>query len=156
MILLANHDRWFADADPTMKALWVWHQVEEVEHGAVAFEVWKELYGRHEWLRKFYIIKAAAHIAGETLRLYPRMAAQEGWLNSPTRALKTMGFAAEMLARLTWAALPVFSRKYHPRHHPIATTDQNPIQIAWRRYASQGGNILAIDHDRMREIMKFA
>jgi predicted metal-dependent hydrolase len=156
MIILANHDRWFADADPTLKALWVWHQVEEVEHGAVAFEVWKELYGQHEWLRKFYILQAAAHIAVETIRLYPRMAAREGWLSSPARIAKTMGFAVEMMARLVWAALPVFSSRYNPRNHPIATSGQDPIQIAWRRYESRGGNVLAIDHDRMREIMGLA
>ena len=156
MIILANHDRWFADADPTMKALWVWHQVEEVEHGAVAIEVWKELYGGHEWLRKFYILKAAFHIAGEIVRIYPRMAAREGWLRSPFHALKTIGFGVEMMVRLVWAALPVFGSKYHPRNHPIATSAQNPIQIAWRRNASEKGDVLAIDRTRMQEIMRLA
>jgi uncharacterized protein len=39
MIILEGYDRWFADSHPVMKAIWVWHQVEEVEHGAVAFDV---------------------------------------------------------------------------------------------------------------------
>lgn len=156
MIILANHERWFADAEPVMKAVWVWHQVEEIEHGAVAFEVYKHLYGAHEWYRKWMVLKAALHIAGETAKLYPRMARREGWLRNPVRAMTTLGFGVAMLWRLFRAALPVFRRDYHPRNHPIATTQQNPIQIAWRRYAAAGGDVLAIDHARMREIMDIA
>jgi hypothetical protein len=152
MIILANHDRWFADADPAMKALVVWHQVEEIEHGAVAFEVWQELYGRHEWARKGYVLKAAIYIAWEIMRLYPKMLYREGWLGSPGRALKSLGFGLELLARLFWAALPVFRRSYHPRQHPIATHAQNPIQMAWRRFEAQGGNVLQLDRNRLQEI----
>lgn len=36
LIILDNYDESLADSDPVMKAMWVWHQVEEVEHGAVA------------------------------------------------------------------------------------------------------------------------
>lgn len=115
MIILRHHDRWFADADPTMKAVWVWHQVEEIEHGAVAFEAWKYLYGRHEWYRKAMVLKAALHIAQEILRVYPRMARHEGWLRSPWQAVKTLAFGGEMLGRLFIAALPVFRAGYHPR-----------------------------------------
>ncbi|WP_169560497.1 metal-dependent hydrolase [Nevskia ramosa] len=154
MIILHHHDRWFADADPTMKAVWVWHQVEEIEHGAVAFEVWKYLYGRHEWYRKAMVLKAALHIAQETLSLYPRMARHEGWLRSPWKALKTMAFCGEMLGRLFIAALPVFSASYHPRRHPIATTRQDPIQIAWRRFEADGGDVLSIDHAKMAAMMR--
>jgi hypothetical protein len=67
--------------------------------------------------------------------------------------VRTLGFGVAMLWRLFSAALPVFRAGYHPRKHPIATTMQNPIQIAWRRYAADGGDVLAIDHARMREIM---
>ncbi len=154
MIILRHHDRWFADADPTMKAVWVWHQVEEIEHGAVAFEVWKYLYGRHEWYRKAMVLKAALHIAQETLHLYPRMARHEGWLRSPWQALKTLAFCGEMLGRLFIAALPVLLSSYHPRRHPIATTRQDPIQIAWRRYEAAGGDVLAIDHAKMATMLR--
>ncbi|MBA4286246.1 MAG: hypothetical protein C0434_12015 [Xanthomonadaceae bacterium] len=154
MIILQHHDRWFADADPMMKALWVWHQVEEIEHGAVAFEVWQHLFGSHEWYRKWMILKAALHIAGETIRLYPRMARHEGWLRSPWQAIKTLAFGGEMLGRLFIAALPVFKRNYHPRRHPIATTEQNPIQIAWRRYEADGGDVLAIDHAKLARMLR--
>lgn len=153
MIILANHDRWFADADPVMKAVWVWHQVEEIEHGAVAFEVWQHLYGRHEWYRKWMVLKAALHIATETIRIYPRMARHEGWLRKPWQALKTLAFGAEMLGRLFLAAVPVFRRDYHPRRHPVATSAQNPIQIAWRRHHAAGGDVLAIDHAKMAAIL---
>lgn len=156
MIILANHDRWFADADPTMKAVWVWHQVEEIEHGAVAFEVWQHFFGEHEWTRKWMVLKAALHIAGETVKLYPKMARREGFLRRPWQAIRTLAFCGEMLTRLLVAALPVFRRGYHPKRHPIATHAQNPIQIAWRRHHAAGGNVLAIDHARMAEIMQLA
>jgi predicted metal-dependent hydrolase len=154
MIILDNHELWFADADPVMKAIWVWHQVEEVEHGAVAFEVYKALYGEHEWYRKRMVLSAALHIARDTVVTYIRMAREEGWLRNPFTALSRLGFGAAMLTRLFVAALPVFRRGYHPRLHPLATTAQNPIQIAWRRYAAQGGDVLSIDHDKMAAIMR--
>ncbi|MDH4459167.1 MAG: metal-dependent hydrolase [Nevskia sp.] len=156
MIILQNHDRWFADADPLMKAVWVWHQVEEIEHGAVAFEVWEHLYGEHEWYRKWMVLKAALHIATETMRIYPRMARREGWLRSPWQAVKTLAFGGEMLGRLFIAALPVFKRSYHPRKHPIATTEQNAIQIAWRRYEAGGGDVLAIDHAKLAAMLRIS
>ena len=154
MIILQHHDRWFAEADPLMKAVWVWHQVEEIEHGAVAFEVWQHLYGKHEWYRKWMVLKAALHIATETMRLYPRMARHEGWLRKPWQAVKTLAFCGEMLGRLFIAAIPVFRRSYHPRKHPIATTAQNPIQIAWRRFEADGGDLLSIDHAKMASLLR--
>lgn len=153
MIILQNYDKWFADSDPILKALWVWHQVEEVEHGAVAFDVYKALYGEHEWYRKWMVLRALLHIAGETIKTYTHMARVEGWLRNPFKAVSTFGFLGSMIARLLHAAMPVLRRDYHPRHHPIATTQQNPIQIAWRRYESSGGDVLEIDHAKMALIM---
>lgn len=153
MIILENYERWFADSDPVMKAMWVWHQVEEVEHGAVAFEVYENLYGAHEWYRKWMVLVAALHIAGETVKTYVRMARAEGWLRNPVSALHKLGFGAAMLTRLFMSALPVFRRGYHPRRHPMVTTRQNPIQMAWRRWAAGGGDVLAIDHRKMAQIM---
>lgn len=153
MIILQNHDRWFEDAHPTLKAMWVWHQVEEIEHGAVAFEVYHHLFGQHEWYRKWMVVKALTHIAVETLKAYPHMARVEGWLRNPFKGAVKIGFCVLMLLRLLRAALPVFRRSYHPRRHPIATSEQNPIQIAWRRYEGTGGDVLQIDRARLAQMM---
>jgi predicted metal-dependent hydrolase len=153
LIILDGYDEWLADSDPVMKAMWVWHQVEEVEHGSVAFEVYQHLYGEDELYRKWMIVKALSHIAWETIKSYTHMARTEGWLSTPLKAMCTMGFCAKMLLKLLRNALPVFSKRYHPRKHPKVTSDQNDIQIAWRRYAQAGGDVLEIDHQKMACIM---
>ena len=156
MIVLDKHDEWFKDADDVMKALWIWHQVEEVEHGAVAFEVYKYLYGEHEWYRKWMVLFALMHIAGETLKAYWAIAKKERWLRNPFVAVKKMGFCVISLLRFLKSALPVFSRHYHPKNHPMVTCSQNPIQVAWRNYEKAGGDVLEIDHHRMAEMMGLA
>ncbi|WP_165856806.1 metal-dependent hydrolase [Marinobacter sp. JSM 1782161] len=53
--VLANailaHPQWMAGASPTMRALWRWHAIEETEHKAVAFDVYRHCVG-NERLRK--------------------------------------------------------------------------------------------------------
>jgi len=153
-IVLQNHDKWFSDADPVVKAMWVWHQVEEVEHGAVAFEVYKHLFGQHEWYRKCQIILALWHIGKETNRAFIHMSRREGWWRNPLYGLASLGFCWYMLLRFVVNALPVFRKSYHPHRHPIVTTDQNPIQIAWRRFQKAGGDVLEIDRQKMAEILR--
>ena len=153
LVILDNYSRWFADSDPVMKALWVWHQVEEVEHGAVAFDVYKHLYGEDKIYRKYTFLLALLHITGETVKSYTHMVRVEGWLRNPFKAVYHIIFGAMMLLRLLRSALPVFRRGYHPRHHPLVTTAQNPIQIAWRRFEDDGGDVLEIDHAKMAQIM---
>lgn len=153
LIILDNFDRWMKRGDPVMKALWTWHQVEEVEHGAVAFDVYKELHGEDEWYRKWMIVSAASHIAKETLKTFFHMVGTEyGW-RRPLRAAKSLGFCFYLLGRLAYNALPVLKRDYHPKRHPLVTNRQNPIQVAWRHYEHNGGNVLEIDHQKMAEIM---
>ena len=153
MIILANYERWMADSDATVKAMWVWHQVEEVEHGAVAFDVYKALYGKHEWYRKYMILKALIHIALEVIRAYLHMAREEGYMSRPKAALKSVRFLFSTLGKMAWYSLPTFSSRYHPRKHPLATTKQNRIAVAWRRFTDQGGDPLRIDRGKMDEII---
>ncbi|MEX1663950.1 metal-dependent hydrolase [Zhongshania arctica] len=155
MIVLDNHEKWFKDSDGVMTALWIWHQVEEVEHGAVAFDVYQHLYGEHEWYRKWMVLFALSHIAKETIQSYWIMAKVEGWTRNPFTAVKKVGFCLLMLSRFLKSALPVFKKDYHPRRHPMVTTKQNPIQIAWRRFERAGADVLEINHQRLAEIMNF-
>lgn len=154
LIILRNYQRWLADSHPVMKALWVWHQVEEVEHGAVAHDVYRALYGEHEWYRKMMVAVAGLHIAKETIKAYTHMARHEGWLKNPFRAIKVMWFLFATLGDMAWQTRPVFRKAYNPRHHPLATSKQNPVAIAWRRHAKQGGDVLRIDRAAMSKIMQ--
>lgn len=154
LIILENYEKWLKDSDPSIKALWVWHQVEEVEHGAVAFDVYQELYGDDEWYRKKMVLKSLSHIAKETIRAYWNMCKVEGYLRNPFRACSKLGFCAYMLTRLLLSALPVFKKGYHPKSHRLVTNEQNSIQIAWRRFEKKGGNVLDIDHEKMAKMLK--
>ena len=153
MIILDKYDAWLADSDPTMKALWVWHQVEEVEHGAVAFEVYKHLYGEDESYRKRLVVEALLHILSETHKAYMHMIRQEGYLKRPWRALKAYAFFWRVMGQMAWHALPVFRRDYTPRSHPLVNDRQNPVAQAWRRYENDGGSVATIDRSKMQEIM---
>jgi uncharacterized protein len=50
---LLDDNRHLMDADPELKELWIWHGVEEIEHKAVAFDVWQ--YATRDWsaLRRY-------------------------------------------------------------------------------------------------------
>ncbi len=53
LIILQRYRELMEDADPTLRALCVWHQVEEVEHGSVAFDFYKYFYPKDEWYRRW-------------------------------------------------------------------------------------------------------
>ena len=154
LVILRNYRQWLEDSNPVMKALWVWHQVEEVEHGNVAFDVYRALYGRCEWYRKWMVLAAGWHIGWETTKAYLHMARVEGYFKSPRRAWRAVRFLASTLAQMAWHVRPVFSRQYQPRLHPLATTKQSPIAIAWRKHARAGGNVLEIDRAAMAQILQ--
>ncbi len=156
LIILDKYEAWFEDADPVMKALWVWHQVEEVEHGATAFEVYHYLYGDDEWYRKWMVLVAGSHILVETLKAYAHMHAEEGWWKNPIKAVKSWAMFANIGSRLVWQALPVLKKGYTPRQHPMANHSQNSIQYGWRRFEFDGGDVLKLDHDKMIKIMGLA
>ena len=48
---LLTDERWLGDADKTMAQLWRWHAIEEAEHKAVAFDVYRAAGGDMERLR---------------------------------------------------------------------------------------------------------
>ena len=153
LIILDNYDKWFADADPEIKAFWIWHQVEEVEHGSVAFDVYQYFYSADEIYRKWMITIAMVRVAMETLRAYVHMARTEGWFRNPLIGTARLSFCFVMLWRFARNAFPAYKKGYHPRLHPLVTSSQNKIQMGWRRFQKAGGDVLAIDEEKMARIL---
>jgi len=153
MIILNRYEELMKEADPTIRALWVWHQVEEVEHGAVAFDFYQAFYPHDEWYRRGMICYAYSHIAWETLRAFAHMVKAEGFYKQPRRAFKAWKFFVGFAWDLAIAALPVFSRKYHPRNHPICTDAQNALAVAWRQYYAEGKDPHLLSKKSVEEMM---
>lgn len=155
MIILDNYERWMHDANPTVRALWVWHQVEEVEHGAVAFEAYQHLFGEHEGYRRRMVLEALWHIVKETNKAYFHMCKVEGYLKSIRGTWKSVSFLTKTMAKMAWLALPVLKRNYTPRDHPLVNQRKNPVGFAWRNWEDGGGEVLSIDKTRMAQILMY-
>jgi len=155
MLILDNYEKWMHDADPIVRALWVWHQVEEVEHGAVAFEAYKYLYSKDEWYRRKMVLAALLHIVAETCKAYFHMCRVEGYFKSLRGTWKSVSFLVKTMSEMAWFALPVLKRNYTPRDHPLVTQRKNPVGFAWRNWEDNRGEVLSIDKRRMAEILMF-
>jgi predicted metal-dependent hydrolase len=154
MIILNRYEELMEDADPTIRALWVWHQVEEVEHGGVAFDFFKASYPNSEAYRRFMVLFAFLHICWETFKAYRIMVKGECRYRRLKDKLKAWKFFALFAWDLAYASLPVFARSYHPRNHPICNGEQNPIALAWREFYRQDNDVLTLDNDKMTSLLK--
>ena len=140
MIILNRYQELMGEADPVIRALWVWHQVEEVEHGAVAFDFYQAFYRDHEWYRRWMVVYAFGHITSETVRAFAHMVRTEGFYRHPRRAIRAWRFCLTFALDLARAALPVLKADYHPRNHPICNEDQSPVALAWRARLAAGAD----------------
>ena len=156
MIILNRYEEFMKEADPTIRALWVWHQVEEVEHGAVAFDFYRAFYPHDEWYRRAMICLAFGHISWETFKAYAHMIKTEGFYKEPKRAFKAWRFFAGFAWNLAYAALPTLSKKYHPRNHPTCTDSQNAVAIAWRQYYEDGNDPHSLKDESLKDLIPTA
>lgn len=154
MIILNRYEELMQEADPTIRALWVWHQVEEVEHGGVAFDFFKANYPDSEGYRRYMVLYAFLHICWETFKAYRLMLKGESRYRQFKNKLRAWKFFASFAWDLAYAALPVFARSYHPRNHPICNAEQSSIAVAWRKFYRQDNDVLTLDNDKMKEILK--
>ena len=152
-IILERYDELMADAEPTLRSLWLWHQVEEVEHGAVAFDFYKAFYAEHEWYRRYMVFYAFLHIAKETTLAFREIT--KGERSGFRGKLKAWKFCLGFTWDLFRNSLPVYSRSYHPRTHPICNNEQSPVAVAWRRFDAAGNDPHALTNEDMHTMMEY-
>lgn len=126
----------FTGADPIVATLFLWHLAEEVEHKAVAWDVFRAAGGR----RRHYLLGAGAALllvlvfvgAGTTVMLAAerRLLNPMAWVRLTTWAVT---FAFELLSNLAMALLP--------GHHPDRFTDPLWYEVWLREHDPLTGTL---------------
>lgn len=129
----------FADAHPEMARLWRWHALEETEHKAVAFDVYKEVAGSSPlaWLRRcfalvfvslsmqFIVWLGLLRVLGRSGLIFDR----KNWLDFLRALWISPGFIRH--------EIPRYFEYFKPSFHPWDRDNYHHIQ-RWEAEYSEG------------------
>lgn len=126
---LADDNPMIGLAEPVMQELWNWHAAEEMEHKAVAFDVFRAV-GGSEALRKRAMRGATVFLLLDVMIGLIHMLRKDGKLWSPRlwwQGWKFLFFKGGILRRV-WAAYKEYFREgFHPWQR-----DTRPLLESWR------------------------
>lgn len=141
--LVSEDDNLLKNAHPTMKAFYMWHAIEEVEHKAVAFDTYTEVAGGGYFMRAFalavtYPVALIPLTAGTMVMMHA-----DGELNLKElrKGAKTM-FGKQGIWRKTFPAVMEF---YKPSFHPWNTGYPESFHHWKEEYAKSGDMTAAME-----------
>ena len=115
--------------DPSIRRLWLWHALEESEHKAVAYDVYRAVGGRYP-LRVAVMLLTTVVFVAEVLNVHIRFLAAKkrlfdvrGWTKGLAYAVGSPG----LLRRLIPAYLDYFRPSFHPNDR-----DTGALLTEWR------------------------
>ena len=127
--------------DEKVRPLWLWHALEESEHKAVAFDVYKTAGGGYV-RRVLIMLLTTAFFFGVQGIVHARMMATRGilwkpwrWVRGATRFWIYPGY----LTRLVPAYLSYFRPGFHPNDR-----DTNELLASWRNSLFGDGGMVAL------------
>lgn len=126
---LSDNDPMIGRAEPPMQALWNWHAAEEMEHKAVAFDVYRAV-GGSEKLRRRAMREATLFLLVDILAGVVHMLRRDGKLWRPRlwyQGWKFLFFKGGVLRRV-W---PAYREYYRDGFHPWQR-DTRDLLAAWR------------------------
>lgn len=121
-------------ADSTMRAMWQWHAAEEMEHKAVAFDVYRAVGGTEKMRKRamrqatFFlmldVLIGLVHMLRKDKKLWNMSLWAQGW--------KFLFFKGGILRRV-W---PAYKEYYRDGFHPW-DRDTRPLLVSWKLNESQ-------------------
>jgi predicted metal-dependent hydrolase len=104
------------ELDPAVRPLWVWHALEEVEHKAVAFDVYRAAGGGYFRRVSMMLVTTIVFFAVQTM-VHVRLMARRGILHKPwrwVRGMTRLWIWPAFFIRLVPAYLSYFRPGFHP------------------------------------------
>lgn len=135
---LAEDNPMIGEAEPAMRDLWDWHAAEEMEHKAVAFDVFRAV-GGSEKIRKRALRQATFFLTLDIMMGMIHMLRRDGKLWSPRlwwQGWKFLFFNGGILRRIWPAYKDYFRDGFHPWDR-----DTRPLLQHWK--AEQGEAVAA-------------
>jgi len=110
---VTGDDAFFSDADPAMRELWVWHAMEEAEHGDVAFDVFMRK--QPGYFYRAWLMALSTYMLFEILIRNYGLIAKKNRVRGATRDM--LGFLFGSPGFLRRSIIPYF-RWFAPGFHP--------------------------------------
>jgi predicted metal-dependent hydrolase len=143
-MLVEEREYLFADADPTVSSLILWHFVEEMEHKCVTYDVFKALDGRYSW-RIYGLVFATLHIIVRVRRGYRELLIEDGLWYSWKSRLALYGLLLRIFSRV----IPRFLRILKPSYDPRDVEDANWVKAWWRMHKDGHENLGHLDTTKL-------
>ena len=112
---ILRHPEVLATLDEDAAKLWVWHAIEEIEHRAVAFDVYQAVYGDDK-IRRMIMRSVTTGFASLTLYSATRLFLQDKKKSLPKVGGNIFGFylLGKMFLQLAPEYLAYFKTDFHP------------------------------------------
>lgn len=132
----------FAEADPIMRAMFLWHGVEEVEHKAVAFDVYQVAAGGGYLTRTAALIAATVMVHVFIAPVFWHMLKMTGDHRRPLVLLKGLNRLYGPRGMLT-KMMPAYLRWFKPGFHPWDSGIPENVSRWLEEYARYGDPLIA-------------
>lgn len=123
-----------AKIDPEVRALLIWHAIEEIEHKSVAFDVYQSVGGSYR-LRVLAMLLSTFMLTKETIKYQIKLLKHDGelgnWRAALTHFKETLGPKGYFPAMLKH-----YLRFFSPRFHPSKQDDATLVEY-WSKQLEQ-------------------
>lgn len=140
---ILRHPEVLATLDDDAVKLWVWHAIEEIEHRAVAFDVYQAVYGDDK-IRRMIMRSVTTGFASLTFYSATRL-----FLQDKAKSLPKVGgnvFGLYLLGKMFIQLLPEYLSYFKADFHP-SEIDYSKMVNYWKRHLAEDYQMKSFQHE---------
>ena len=140
---ILRHPEVLATLDDDAVKLWVWHAIEEIEHRAVAFDVYQAVYGDDK-IRRMIMRSVTTGFASLTFYSATRL-----FLQDKAKSLPKVGgnvFGLYLLGKMFIQLLPEYLSYFKADFHP-SDIDYTKIVNYWKERLAEDYQMESFEHE---------
>jgi predicted metal-dependent hydrolase len=130
--MINKHPELLDEADPTVAKIWAWHAIEETEHKAVAFDVYDQLVGDRNLLRRMMAVTTVMFLTLNT-REALRLMRDDEQRKDLKMWLEASRFLFTMMKEIGPEYLDFYKQDFHPWQHD----NRDALQRARAKYLGE-------------------